>query len=183
MYNYYNIIPIILIHVFIIILFEGLLFYFYLLDTAEKTVSSQLSSYLSTVFTNLNKYQTETPLFQQTINNKLSGQIYSGINDKILEIINTSKDKEANYIDSRYSNGVKRFLIILGSILFLLGAYIFIVQYYYRKIIDWRTVFIVVGITIVLIVIMEVLYVFLILFNKHFNNSEIQLAFLEALQN
>lgn len=183
MYNYYNIIPIILIHVFIIILFEGLLFYFYLLDAAEKTVSDQLSSYLSVVFTNLNKYQAELPLFQQTANNKITGGIHSSISEKITSIIEESKDKEEKHIQNRYSNGIKRFLIILGSILFLLGAYVFMVQYTYKKTIDWQTVFIVVGITIILIVIMEVLYVMMILFNKKFNTSEIQLAFIDALQN
>lgn len=225
MYNYYNILPIILIHIFIIILFEGMLFFVYLMKKQEEIVSEQLdnyskkliaiingnlpdiklietkefndkiqsnnNNYLNTLdshqdFTKLEKLNSETINVNDILQRRLTQELKSqnlNINDKLAlkKALNVAMDNEKQYLENNYKKGMHIFIAILGSIILLLAFYTYLVYYVWKQHIDWKDVLIIVGSVILLIVIMELLYVFGILFNKKFNYSHIKLAFIDAL--
>lgn len=175
MYNYYNIIPIILLDVFIILVFEGLLFYFYLLDSAEKSVKLQLDTSIQNASGILSRYQNQLPPFQMNM-------IHSKITPAVQKSLIKAMENEKQYVADNKTKSIKIYLAILITLALAFIIYVYIVQYRNGKYIDWWSVGIVVSLTILLIIIMEMLYVFMILFKKKFNDSEIKLAFINALQ-
>jgi len=184
MYNYHNIIPIILIHVLIIILFEGIIFYLYLFKMEEKLITDKLIKITNELKNNINikTNQLMEKLNPETIN--ISPEIPSNantlINNKKEKLLNAmKKDEEVNFNNNKY--GMKIFIGLIVSIILLLLIYIYLVYYVFKAHIDWFSVIIVVIVTIGLIVVMEYLYITKVLFNKKFNESHIQLAFIHGL--
>jgi len=120
MYNYHNIIPIILIHVLIIILFEGIIFYLYLFKMEEKLITDKLIKITNELKNNINikTNQLMEKLNPETIN--ISPEIPSNantlINNKKEKLLNAmKKDEEVNFNNNKY--GMKIFIGLIVSII------------------------------------------------------------------
>ncbi len=170
MHNYYNILPTILIDVLIILIFEGLLFFLYLEKQQENIISNQLNEFMNKLYQNTSSSQ------DQSIKQLIT------IAEEIMKPhIKTSMENEEKHNTSQYKLGLIIYFCMLLAIIITLLIYSFIVIKKLGKIIDWKTVLITVGITIFLIIILELLYVKYVLFKKKFNESQIKLDFINAL--
>jgi hypothetical protein len=168
MHNYYNIIPIILIDVFIILVFEGILFFLYLAQQQENIINNKLDD----VMIQINESK-------KTLNTTYQ-LLFSYISNIIQPHIENNMAQEQYNNEKNYKLGLIIFIATLVFIIIGLLIYSYIVINILGKTIEWKTVFITVFITIVLIVILELLYVKYILFNKKFNESQIELDFINA---
>jgi len=185
MHNFYNIIPIILIDIFIILVFEGLLFFLYLVKEQQHIISKQLHI----VFKNINKQKqkynildTNTDTNTDTnINTNINTNIFTYVKKYIEPYIKQSMIIEKLNISQEYINGLIYYFIILVSIIIFLLVYVYIVYRKLHKSINWYIVLITVVITIGLIIYLEYLYVTYILFNKQFNDTQIKLDFINAI--
>lgn len=157
MHNYYNILPTILIDVFIILVFEGLLFFLYLDKQQEKIIKNQLNTVKN--------------------NNPTIANIINSYNN----YVNKSKLKEKHYNETQYKLGIILFCAVLVLLVIILLIYSYVVIKVLHKTLDWNIILITVSITILLIIIMELLYVKYVLFNKKFNESQIKLDFINAI--
>ena len=171
MHNYHNILPTIIIDVLIILVFEGLLFFLYLAKEQERIVNNQIDNAMVEL-NNVKKQQS-----------KEYQNIFSFISNKIQPYIEKNMVYEENYNDKQYKLGLIYYFLSLLVLIITLVVYSYIVVYILGKTIDWKTVLITVFITIILIIILEVLYVKYVLFNKKFNESQIELDFINALVN
>ena len=168
MHNYYNILPTILIDVFIILVFEGILFFLYLAQQQENIINNKLDDVMIQI--NESKKQLNTT-YQS---------LFSYISNIIQPNIENNMAQEQYYNEKNYKLGLIIYISILVFMIIGLLIYSYIVINILGKTIEWKTVFITVFITIVLIVILELLYVKYILFNKKFNESQIELDFINA---
>jgi hypothetical protein len=171
MHNYHNILPTIIIDVLIILVFEGLLFFLYLAKEQERIVNNQIDNAMVELH-NVKKQQS-----------KEYQNIFSFISNKIQPYIEKNMVYEENYNDKQYKLGLIYYFLSLLVLIITLVVYSYIVVYILGKSIDWKIVLITVFITILLIIILEVLYVKYVLFNKKFNESQIELDFINALVN
>jgi len=172
MSGYYNLLPTILIDIFIILLFEGLVFFLYLIKQEEQIISNQFSKFLL----NIRKKEDK-------ITDPVQKQLVETARTQINNYIPTAMKKEQTYIETSYRNGLIIYVFTLLSIIIILFIYSYIVIYKLGKTINWGTIITIVFITIILIIIMELLYIKYVLFNKKFNDSQIQLDFINALAN
>ena len=170
MHNYYNIIPIIIIDIFIILVFEGLLFFLYLAKEQQHIISNQLHK----VFENINEKKKQNNILDSNV-------VFTYIKKYIEPYMKQSMLIEQLNISQDYVNGLIYYFIILVSIIIFLLVYIYIVYRKLHKTINWSIVLITVGITIGLIIYLEYLYVMYVLFNKRFNDSQIKLDFINAI--
>jgi len=170
MHNYYNILPTILIDIFIILVFEGLVFFLYLVKHEENIISNQLNDF----FVLLNQKKAN-------ITDPTQKQLLDFVNAQLNNYMPIAMNKEKTYNDTLYKNGLIIYLSTLLLIIIILFIYSYIVIYKLGKKIDWITIIIIVFLTFILIIIMEVLYIKYVLFNKKFNNSQIELDFVKAL--
>ena len=170
MHNYYNVLPIILIDVLIILIFEGLLFFLYLEKKQEKIITNQLSDF----FDKLNQSKAQ--------HNDDTEDIISMFGSIVKPFIEISMVNEKEFNESQYKKGliIYSFTIVIVLVALLIYSYVVIIKY--GKTIDWKIVLLTVFITIVLIIILELLYVKYVLFNKKFNESQIKLDFVNAIQ-
>lgn len=167
--SYYNILPIILIDIFIILLFEGLMFFLYLIQKEENIINNQLNAFMAL----LNQKKLE--------HNDTATQIaLQKGNEYISNTMEISMKNEESYIAEQYKYGIIIYSCIMVGIVLILIGYIYIVKKY-SKTLDWTKIFVIVFITFILIIIMELLYIKYVLFNKKFNNSQIQLDFVNAI--
>lgn len=170
MNNYYNILPIILIDVFIILLFEGIMFFLYLIIQQTNIVSNEITAF----FESINKTKLSLT-FQET------RPLFDAINTQLNKIMPPLMQNEKIYIEKEYNNGLQIYIAIMIIIILIIIGYVYIVRTRLKKEINWTSISITVIITFVLIVVMELLYIKYVLFKKHFNNTQIQLDFLNAL--
>jgi hypothetical protein len=168
MHNYHNILPTIIFDVFIILVFEGLLFFLYLAKEQENIVNNQINNIMSQLNEAKNKKFTQ---YQN---------IFNYISYKLEPIIKNNMVYEKYYVEKDYKLGMILFLSSLVGLIIALIVYSYIVTNVLGKTIEWKTVLITVFITIVLIIILELLYVKYVLFNKKFNESQIELDFINA---
>ena len=170
MHNYYNVLPIILIDVLIILIFEGLLFFLYLEKQQEKIITNQLSDF----FDKLNQSKAQQ--------NDDTEDIISMFGSIVKPFIEISMANEKEFNESQYKKGliIYSFTIVIILVALLIYSYVVIIKY--GKTIDWKMVVLTVVITIVLIIILELLYVKYVLFKKKFNESQIKLDFVNAIQ-
>ena len=168
MHNYYNILPTILIDVFIILVFEGILFFLYLAQQQENIINNKLDD----VMIQINESK-------KTLNTTYQ-LLFSYISNIIQPHIENNMAQEQSYNEKNYKLGLIIFIATLVFIIIGLLIYSYIVINILGKTIEWKNVLITVFITIVLIVILELLYVKYILFNKKFNESQIELDFINA---
>jgi hypothetical protein len=167
--SYYNILPIILIDIFIILLFEGLMFFLYLIQKEENIINNQLNAFMAL----LNQKKLE--------HNDTATQIaLQKGNEYISNTMEISMKNEESYIAEQYKYGIIIYSCVMVGIVLILIGYIYIVKKY-SKTLDWTKIFVIVFITFILIIIMELLYIKYVLFNKKFNNSQIQLDFVNAI--
>ena len=167
--SYYNILPIILIDIFIILLFEGLMFFLYLIQKEENIINNQLNAFMAL----LNQKKLE--------HNDTATQIaLQKGNEYISNTMEISMKNEESYIAEQYKYGIIIYSCIMVGIVLILIGYIYIVKKY-SKTLDWTKIFVIVFITFILIIIMELLYIKYVLFNKKFNTSQIQLDFVNAI--
>ena len=159
MHNYHNIIPVILIDVIIILLFEGLVFFLYLAKEQEKIVTHEVSGAL-----NINR-NPEEPILEQIVDT----------------IIKQSMDNEEQYINKEYTNGVIYYICMVIGILIVLCIYVYYVYKKLHKHIDWISILCIVFITFVLIMLLEGLFIKFVLFNKQFNGKQLKLDFYNAI--
>jgi hypothetical protein len=171
MHNYHNILPTIIIDVLIILVFEGLLFFLYLAKEQERIVNNQIDNAM------VELHNVKTQQLKEYQN------IFSFISNKIQPYIEKNMVQEKNYNDKQYKLGLIYYFLSLLVLIITLVVYSYIVVYILGKSIDWKIVLITVFITILLIIILEVLYVKYVLFNKKFNESQIELDFINALVN
>jgi hypothetical protein len=171
MHNYYNLLPIILIDIFIILLFEGFVFFLYLVKQEENIISKEMNNFF--VLLNYKKTQITNPVQKQLLNN---------ITQIINNFIPNGMKQEQLYAEILYKNGMIIYLFILLIIIVILAIYCFIVVYKLGKTIDWYIIIITVVLTFGLIILIEYLYIKYVLFNKKFNNSQIELDFINALE-
>ena len=174
MHNYYNILPIIVIDIFIILVFEGLLFFLYLLKEQERIISEQLT----TVLNNINKKKQDNNLSHT---NELFTYIKLQLESYIQSFMQLFMYNEEKYINKTYINGIIFFIIILVGLIITLLIYSYIVYNVLHKHIDWKIVLITVCITIGIIIYLEYLYIKRVLFKKKFNDSQITLDFINSI--
>jgi hypothetical protein len=172
MSGYYNILPTILIDIFIILLFEGLVFFLYLIKQEEQIISKELGKFLLIIRQK-----------EENITDPLQKKLIETAREQINNYMPIVMKQDQKYIETLYKNGLIIYLFTLLAIIIILFIYSYIVKYKLNKTIDWGTIFIIVFITIILIIIMELLYIKYVLFNKKFNDSQIQLDFINALAN
>ena len=172
MNNFHNILPIICIDIFIILLFEGLLFFLYLDKQQENIIFKQLMKFFENNNEDVSKQQSPQTQ-EQTI--KLLLRLF------VAPYIKQSMDGEKFHIKKQYEIGVIIFTFMLVFITISLAIYSYLVYYIFGKTINWGIVAITVIITILLIIILEILYIKYVLFNKKFNENQIKVDFIEAL--
>ena len=176
MSNYYNMLPIIIIDIFIILVFEGLLFFLYLLKEQEKIISSQLTKVLN----NVNKKKQDNNLSHL---NELFTYLKLQIDSYVQSFMKLCMNNEEQYINKTYINGIIFFITILVGLIITLLIYSYIVYNVLHRHIDWKSVLITVCITIGIIIYLEYLYVKRVLFEKKFNDSQITLDFINSISN
>ena len=159
MHNYHNIIPVILIDVIIILLFEGLVFFLYLAKEQEHIIKNEIGSSLNI---NINP---GVPYVYQVVD----------------IIIKKSMDNEEENINKAYTNGVIYYICMVIGILILLCIYVYYVYKKLHKHIDWKSILCIVFITFVLIMLLEGLFIKFVLFNKKFNGKQLKLDFYNAI--
>ena len=172
-YNYYNIIPIILLNVLVILLFEGILFFIYLLDMQTSLINDIIKkkqNHLSNEKIN-NNADVNTNLYNMFIDNNNLNNIN----------INLLTDGEKNNIKKQKAIGILLYITLLIGIVILLCVYVYIVNKKYNKNINWGLVIATVVITSILIIIIELFYVFFIMFNKKFDNTILENAVIDAI--
>ena len=172
-YNYYNIIPIILLNVLVILLFEGILFFIYLLDTQTSLINDIIK-------------KKQNNLSNEKINNNddVDANLYNMFidNNNLNNInINLLTDGEKNNIKKQKAIGILLYITLLTGIVILLCVYVYIVKKKYNKNINWGLVIATVVITSILIIIIELFYVFFIMFNKKFDNTILENAVIDAI--
>ena len=161
MIPFQNIIPIILLNIFIIFFFEGILYFTYALDTQKQL----LSTYLQNILNNIKNFY--------NLNNNAILSKFGNNNNNISNIINSNSRNEKNNITSTFTIAVVIYTFTLVSILFILGIYLYLLHRFTNLIIDWKTIFIVLLIVNIFIILYELLYLFFILIKKQFNSNEI----------
>ncbi len=159
MHNYHNIIPVILIDVIIILLFEGLVFFLFLAKEQEKTVINEIGEAL-----NINR-----------------PELVSEVEQTLDLIIQKTMNNEKEYINKEYINGLIFYIYIVIGILIVLCIYVYIVYKKLHKHIDWKFILCVVFVTFVLIMLLEGLFIKYVLFNKKFNGIHLKLDFVNAI--
>ena len=172
-YNYYNIIPIILLNVLVILLFEGILFFIYLLVTQTSLINyiiKKKQNNLSNKKINKNA-DVNTNLYNMFIDNNNLNNIN----------INLLTDGEKNNIKRQKAIGILLYITLLIGIVILLCVYVYIVKKKYNKNIDWGLVIATVVITSILIIIIESFYVAFIMFNKKINKTILENALIDAI--
>ena len=172
-YNYYNIIPIILLNVLVILLFEGILFFIYLLDTQTSLINDIIK-------------KKQNNLSNEKINNNddVDANLYNMFidNNNLNNInINLLTDGEKNNIKRQKAIGILLYITLLIGIVILLCVYVYIVKKKYNKNINWGLVIATVVITSILIIIIELFYIFFIMFNKKFDNTILENAVIDAI--
>lgn len=105
--NYYNILPIILIDIFIILVFEGLVFFLYLVNQQEKIISNQLGKFLAL----LNEKKAN-------ITNPTQKQLLDATTQQLNNYIPRSIKQEQLYNETSYKNGI----IIYFATLFIISV-------------------------------------------------------------
>ena len=165
MHNYHNIIPVIILDVLIILIFEGLLFFLYLEKQQENIINRELNKFFE-------KIKTEN---QQN-------NLFTILNQIFTPHIEQSMYNEEQFISKQYKNGIIIYSATLLGLVISLLIYSYVVYKVLYKSINWGIVCLTVIITIILIIIMEALYVKYVLFYKKFNESQIKLDFVNALQ-
>ena len=172
-YNYYNIIPILLLNILVILLFEGILFFIYLLSTQTTLINDII-------------YEEKHNLLNKNIqkNPDVDANIYNGLidNNNLNNInINLLTDGEKNNINKQKTIGILLYITLLVGIIILLYIYVYIVKKKYYKNINWGLVIVTVVITSILIIIIESFYVAFIMFNKKFNKTILENALIDAI--
>jgi len=172
-YNYYNIIPIILLNILVILLFEGILFFIYLLDTQTSLINNII-------------YEEKHNLLDKNIqkNPDVDANIYNMLidNNNLNNInINLLTDSEKNNINKQKIIGILLYITLLVGIIILLYIYVYIVKKKYYKNINWGLVIVTVVITSILIIIIESVYVAFIMFNKKINKTILEHALIDAI--
>ena len=172
-YNYYNIIPILLLNILVILLFEGILFFIYLLSTQTTLINDII-------------YEEKHNLLDKNIqkNPDVDANIYNGLidNNNLNNInINLLTDGEKNNINKQKTIGILLYITLLVGIIILLYIYVYIVKKKYYKNINWGLVIVTVVITSILIIIIESFYVAFIMFNKKFNKTILENALIDAI--
>ena len=95
MSGYYNILPTILIDIFIILLFEGLVFFLYLIKQEEQIISNQFNKFLL----NIRKKE-------EQITNPVKKQLIETARQQLNTYIPTAMKKEQTDIETSYRNGL-----------------------------------------------------------------------------
>ena len=172
-YNYYNIIPIILLNILVILLFEGILFFIYLLSTQTTLINDII-------------YKEKHNLLDKNIqkNPDVDANIYNMLidNNNLNNInINLLTDGEKNNIKRQKAIGILLYITLLVGIIILLYIYVYIVKKKYYKNINWGLVIVTVIITSILIIIIESFYVAFIMFNKKINKTILENALIDAI--
>ena len=172
-YNYYNIIPIILLNVLVILLFEGIFFFIYLLDIQTSLINDIIK-------------KKQNNLSNEKINNNddVDANLYNMFidNNNLNNInINLLTDGEKNNIKKQKAIGILLYITLLTGIVILLCVYVYIVKKKYNKNINWGLVIATVVITSILIIIIELFYIFFIMFNKKFDNTILENAVIDAI--
>jgi len=159
-FNYYNIIPIILIEVIIVAIFESLVFIFSI-NNYEKFGISGVTTY--TIY-EINDFVKVSSKFNE---NKLD------VNYKFILNNPNNINSEKTYVSTQYTYfALVLSFTIIGLILFLI-LYRYIVVNIIKKNIEWLNVSIVViGISI-LIIIMECIFIFVLQRNNFHTRNEI----------
>lgn len=166
MHNYYNIIPSVLLDIFVIFLLEGIVFYKFLFPMEKELASKQINDFNQQLKTYINK-----PIVQANINNE--------IRNTIKQNITLITNNEKKYIDksSQY------FLLVFGfsclGLLILVYIYYFICKYTLNVNINWKTIFISLFFIVICIIGFEIIYFIYILLNKKINNQKIIKYFIE----
>ena len=145
------------------------MFFLYLIQKEENIINNQLNAFMAL----LNQKKLE--------HNDTATQIaLQKGNEYISNTMEISMKNEESYIAEQYKYGIIIYSCIMVGIVLILIGYIYIVKKY-SKTLDWTKIFVIVFITFILIIIMELLYIKYVLFNKKFNNSQIQLDFVNAI--
>lgn len=129
-HNCYNIIPIILIQLCIVLLFEFFIYYF--------VINASLNMHLT---------------------NWISRIIYYQHNNNI-NYIKSYTDKEKNYVKKMNTTGIVIFTALIIGIIILFISYVYIVIYIMKIKMDWVSIISVSVGTFLLIAIMELVYIF-----------------------
>jgi len=141
-YNYYNIIPILLIEIVLVYIFEYLIFLFQINPGIVRRINEYLAIFSS------NKYTPEMNVFYN--DGKHESQISNSTND------------ETKYISTQKAYGIITLIFTIVGILLLLLLYKYVVVNVMNKKIEWSTVGIVVAGITFLILFMESIYIFII---------------------
>jgi small-conductance mechanosensitive channel len=145
------------------------MFFLYLIQKEENIINNQLNAFMAL----LNQKKLE--------HNDTATQIaLQKGNEYISNTMEISMKNEESYIAEQYKYGIIIYSCVMVGIVLILIGYIYIVKKY-SKTLDWTKIFVIVFITFILIIIMELLYIKYVLFNKKFNNSQIQLDFVNAI--
>jgi len=165
-FNYYNIIPIILIEVIIVAIFESLVFIFSINNYEQRGISRETTDILN------------------VINNYITYE--NNINENYYFILNNPDNinSENKYVSNQYTYfALVLSFTIIGIILFLI-LYRYIVVNIIKKNIEWLTVSIIVICITSLIIIMECIYIFVLQYNNnHTRNEYSDIAFIYNIIN
>ena len=129
-HNCYNIIPIILIQLCIVLLFEFLIYYFVINAKLYDHISHWISQDIPNQISNYSKY------------------------------IQSNTNNEKNYVNNMNTTGIVIFSSLISGIVILFISYVYIVTYIMKIKLEWTSIISVSICTFLLICIMELLYIF-----------------------
>lgn len=175
--NIFNIIPIVFIDAFIIAFIEGLIFLAYISKTEEELITKQVTSNIKG---KLGEALTKAlGTFDNTgdIGKFVSKTIGQGIRD----FLEPSFKSEKKMHQDKLTKAVLLFVFSLLALIIAFAVYWYVVVKVYNKTIDWQFVFAVVGITCLLIGILEAYFVVGVAFEKKVNESEFQAMIMEII--
>lgn len=185
MNNYFNIIPTILIFIFIILLLKGLGFFIYLIVLVEKLITTQLNNVVLKFKYELEQFKLRNSSYTTIIELLLDNQLFSEYITSSQQDLNTflqnSMDNEKQHLNESENIGLIIFVSTLLGIIVFFIAYVYIVRFKLSKTIDWFNIIITVVVTFILIIIMGFLYIKYVLFNKIFNYSQFKIDFINAI--
>jgi len=164
---YYNIIPIILIDIFLILFFEGLMYFVYALPLQQTSIGDEL-------------YSKAQPILKTF--NEIKPSIYQIYDFNILnKIVKTNMRYEQDYLQSNNTIAIVIFSFTLIFLFILFILYVVFMHKYKDISLDWNFILFSVFITLFLIMILELIFVFVIMPKKQFNNDKINLAITKTI--
>jgi hypothetical protein len=186
MSNFFDILPSAFLYIFIIFLFEGVLFYIYLFPLEKDAVSKEFRNFgaktketIDTFNSLLIQLATEnTTVADKVVDPKI---IRPNVDNVIAPIIKISKNNEDAKISKDRTNSIIMFSFINFGFVIFLFLYYYIFKHIIQINVNWANIFKAQAFIVIFIIGFVIMYFFNILLNKKINDDKLKVYFINAI--